>query len=148
MELDCKGCHKKVDYESYKRHLTDCDAASTVNCPLECGFPDDMVPEDCASHIELNCGLTELSCTLCNGNVKRKDIEVHDCITALKAELVALQAGKGSGTKPVTLADFDLDKDDGNSKSIDFRGQISVYYGLCLSIGKELKPDDTHTLMP
>ena len=72
----------------------------------------------------------------------------HDCITSLKEELAKIEAGKGSGTGPVTLADFDIDSQDGNSVMIDFRGEVTPYYGLELAFGKELKPDDCHTLMP
>lgn len=41
-----------------------------------------------------------------------------------------MKIGKGKFTGPVNLADFNVDRADGNSVSIDFRGTISPYFGL------------------
>ena len=65
MEMNCKGCHKSVTYESYENHLKSCDAESTVTCPLECGHPDEMSYQDCKQHITFQCPKAESVCKIC-----------------------------------------------------------------------------------
>ena len=74
-----------------------------------------MKPNELKDHLINDCPLAEVTCNICNGNVKRGEIDQHDCITSLKAELKALSEGKGLGTGPASLADFDIDPEDGNS---------------------------------
>ena len=81
-------------------------------------------------------------CTKCDSTLKRSEFATHDCVVALKAMIAKFKVGnhnEGPGS---------LDPDDSTNMNIPIPGVISNYFGLSHQIGKALKPEDTHTLMP
>lgn len=128
-----------------------------MECPLGCGSKEKYSEEDLANHVANECRKACLVCKKCNGEVFREEIEGHDCLAYLKKQVEKLMKGgaraggkevKNGAVRAEGGAMMFVDEDDSNHPNVNFAGCVSKYFGLKLSIGKSLKPEDTHTLMP
>ena len=79
VRLKCRNeeCKDTMTYKEYAEHLKKCPQ-QPMQCPNKCG--ERLLGKDTASHV---CPLAKNLCETCDLHI----VELHDCFTALMAEL-------------------------------------------------------------
>ena len=83
------GCEEIIILESLEKHEGKCEFAK-LKCPFSNECSKELLRKDCEEHHK-SCEFALISCEKCLFEIKRKELESHNCILFLKEKFMTLE---------------------------------------------------------